>query len=294
MEMEGGAADGGPAAVPSARIKPRRVWLAALLAVAATPLGHLYVGRPWRGLALFAALAVLGVGSGFLTLATGPLGFAAMIVLGAGSRVLFAVDAAQLARREGRAYALRGCNRWWSYVAATGLLLLSSVALRASLLQSFRIPMASMAPTLLPGDFVLTDKLTYHWRAPRRGELAVFVYPEDMQRLFVKRVVGLPGETVEIREKSVVINGKPLDEPYASFVDGRDGPMRSVRDNLAPLTLRPNQYFMLGDNRDRSYDSRFWGPLTGDLIVARAGAIYFSFDAEKSEVRWDRLGQRVE
>jgi signal peptidase I len=143
--------------------------------------------------------------------------------------------------------------------------------------------------------------------AVRRGEVVVFKYPEDPGRDFIKRVIGLPGETLEVQAKQVYINGQPLTEPYTHFLEpagafgGRAGETTSadVRERFGPVRIPAGQYFVMGDNRDNSQDSRYWGFLPRDYIKGRALVIYWSFDTARdlnvfSSVRWGRLLRQIE
>jgi signal peptidase I len=186
---------------------------------------------------------------------------------------------------------------------------------RTFVFQAFKIPTGSMEPNLLVGDHLIVNKMIFAptvsgverallpGRAIRRGDVVVFKYPEDPERDFIKRVIGLPGDRVEVRQKRVYVNEKPLQEPYVHYADGPPGigPLRSddVREAYGPVTVPQGQYFMMGDNRDNSQDSRFWGYLPQHYLKGQALFIYFSF-AEAgslsrffSDVRWSRIGGRV-
>ena len=186
---------------------------------------------------------------------------------------------------------------------------------RTFVFQAFKIPTGSMEPNLLVGDHLIVNKMIFAptvsgverallpGRAVRRGDVVVFKYPEDPERDFIKRVIGLPGDRVEVRQKRVYVNEKPLQEPYAHYLDGPPGTgsLRSddVREAYGPVTVPHGQYFMMGDNRDNSQDSRFWGYLPQHYVKGQALFIYFSF-AEAgslsrffSDVRWGRIGGRV-
>ena len=186
---------------------------------------------------------------------------------------------------------------------------------RTFVFQAFKIPTGSMEPNLLVGDHLIVNKMIFAptvsgverallpGRSVRRGDVVVFKYPEDPERDFIKRVIGLPGDRVEVRQKRVYVNEKPLLEPYAHYLDGPPGTgsLRSddVREAYGPVTVPQGQYFMMGDNRDNSQDSRFWGYLPQHYIKGQALFIYFSF-AEAgslshffSDVRWGRIGGRV-
>lgn len=200
------------------------------------------------------------------------------------------------------------------YAEAFVVALLIALVVRTFVVQAFKIPSGSMETTLLVGDHIFVNKFLYGYHIPytngrvlefskpKRGDIIVFVFPEDPKKDFIKRVIGVPGDTVEIREKQVILNGMPLEEPYTRYADGRkiDGFVRT-RDNMPPLTIPPGRYFVMGDNRDRSYDSRFWGFVDEDAILGKAMFIYFSIDWSlgihwyqvwryPELVRWDRIG----
>ncbi len=128
----------------------------------------------------------------------------------------------------------------------------------------------------------------------KRGDVIVFKYPEEPERDFIKRLIGLPGETVELREKKVYINGKPLDEPYVHFLqppgsasEYHEVTSYDVRERYGPVTVPPRQYFMMGDNRDNSQDSRYWGFLPRENIKGKALFIYWSYEAGREEYQED-------
>jgi signal peptidase I len=177
--------------------------------------------------------------------------------------------------------------------------------IRTFAVQAFKIPTGSMKENLLIGDHLLVNKLVYSpsagpledrimgKRPIRRGDVVVFKFPEDPTRDFIKRVIGLPGETVEIRNKQVFIDGKPIVEPYVHFIeqplrpDDPEYALRSdsIRDNWGPQTVPAGQLLVLGDNRDNSRDSRFWGFLPEDQVKGRALLVYWSYDARDDEYR---------
>jgi signal peptidase I len=134
----------------------------------------------------------------------------------------------------------------------------------------------------------------------RRRDVLVFKYPEEPDRDFIKRVIGLPGETLEVREKKVYINGSPLDEPYAHYLapaadesQYREVTSFDVRERYGPVTVPPNQYFMMGDNRDNSQDSRYWGFLPRENIKGRALIIYWSYEADRQDYQEEGAGATI-
>jgi signal peptidase I len=160
--------------------------------------------------------------------------------------------------------------------------------------QAFKIPSGSMEDNLLTGDHIIVNKFIYApplpvlkglvpLRDPRRGDVIVFRYPEQPQIDFVKRVVGLPGETVLIRDKQVFIDGKELPEPYVMFTDRQTQRPRDPqhRDHFGPFKVPAGEYFAMGDNRDNSHDSRFWGTVPRAMIKGRAFMVYWSYELQE-------------
>ena len=181
---------------------------------------------------------------------------------------------------------------------------------RTWVFQAFKIPTGSMEPNLLIGDHLIVNKMVFSpavtflergllpRREIRRGDIVVFKYPEEPERDFIKRVIGLPGERLELRRKTVYINGEPLTEPYAHLAEPASqsaGVTGDLREFYGPVTVPAGQYFMMGDNRDFSQDSRYWGLLPAHYVKGKALFIYFSFEEGSSltnvlqGTRWDRL-----
>jgi len=174
--------------------------------------------------------------------------------------------------------------------------------------QAFKIPTGSMEPNLLVGDHLLVNKFIFGptltsverailpMRKVERGEVLVFKFPEQPDRDFIKRVIGLPGETLELRDETIYINGAPLVEPYAHYqvipaqAAGSEG--GDVRRKYGPVTIPEGHYFMMGDNRDDSQDSRYWGFLPATYVKGRALFIYWSFDGPQG-TRWGRMFHQI-
>jgi signal peptidase I len=188
------------------------------------------------------------------------------------------------------------------YTEAIIIAVVLTLFVRAFVVQAFRIPTGSMMDTLLVGDFLFVNKFVYgakipftdsrlpSLRGPQRGDIIVFKYPGDLKRDFIKRCVAVGGQTVAIRSKVVYIDGVPLDEPYIIHTDARVFPKEiSPRDNMDPVYVPEGYVFMMGDNRDNSHDSRFWGPLDEELVKGKALILYWSWNNEKHVPRFDRL-----
>lgn len=178
--------------------------------------------------------------------------------------------------------------------------------IRTFIVQAFKIPSGSMKETLLIGDHILVNKFIYGVKipflqkiiipvkTPRRGDIIVFRFPEEPEKDFIKRVIGIPGDVVEIKSKQVYINGKPLNHDFGMHTDPRVIPgMLQPRDNYGPKTVPENSYFVLGDNRDHSYDSRFWGFVDLQAVKGKAFMIYWSWDKQDFGVRWGRIGDTI-
>ena len=180
------------------------------------------------------------------------------------------------------------------YLEAIVIAVILALFVRTWMVQAFTIPTGSMEHNLLVGDYLLVNKFVFgpalsdaeQSVLPKtevaRGDIVVFKFPLDPKRDFIKRIIGLPGETLEVRDKQVHINGVALDEPYLAEHARRLGPGEEAvngRDNHGPVTIPDGHYFAMGDNRDDSEDSRFWGPLPVDHIKGKAVVIYWSYDA---------------
>jgi signal peptidase I len=164
---------------------------------------------------------------------------------------------------------------------------------RNHFIRFYKFPSTSMEPTVLMGDHILVDRRE-QVRNPRRGDLIVFKYPKDASKEFMQRVVAVGGDTIEIRNKQLIVNGYPVKESYVLYVDQFAIPAtQSPRDNFGPFTVSANSFFVLGDNRDRSLDSRFFGVVDKSKIMGTVKGIYWSWDSQESSVRWERIGKQV-
>jgi signal peptidase I len=204
------------------------------------------------------------------------------------------------------------------YLQTIIIALILALLIRAFVVQAFKIPSGSMIPTLLIGDHILVTKFTYdvkipiplldidiplwHRHNPERGDIIVFKYPLNPKQDFIKRVIGIPGDKVLIRNKKVYVNGKELSEPYVQHTDPRIlSPEVSPRDNLGPIEVPPHSLFVMGDNRDESYDSRFWKFVDISTVKGKALIIYWSWNANghmslnpnEFFIRWNRIGHLI-
>jgi len=193
------------------------------------------------------------------------------------------------------------------YAESILIAVLLAMVIRTYLIQAFKIPSGSMEDTLAIGDHLLVNKFIYGTklpfsnkrvltlRDPRRGDVIVFEYPEDPSKDFIKRVIGTPGDVVEGKDKKVYVNGKPYENPHEIHKEKDVIPKEmNPRDTFGPVKVPPNSYFMMGDNRDRSYDSRFWGFVSRDKIKGLAFIKYWSWDKDKFMPRFGNIGKLID
>ena len=207
-------------------------------------------------------------------------------------------DAIYTARKFKTEYSLKKCNKLIIYLGVIVLVFLANTTIsdyvKNNYVQAYKIPASSNEPTLLIGDHIVVDRRVPS-RNPKRGSLIVFEFPEDPKKDFVKRVVAISGDTVEIRDKLLIINGEPIKETYVIYHDTTVfSASQNPRDNIGPITVPKNACFVLGDNRDKSYDSRFWGFVDNAKIKGIVKSIYWSWDNQKATVRWNRIGETVQ
>lgn len=199
--------------------------------------------------------------------------------------------------------------------------------IRSFIIQPYRVPTGSLEPTVLPGDFIAVKQFSYGLRLPvinqkivsvrnpKRGDIALFYYPVDTSKLFVKRVIGLPGDHIVYKDKTLTINGKPMIQQYigkainieedgTSEVDQRIENLDGIKHNIfvKPYVIDPvdidvvvpaGHYFMMGDNRDDSDDSRSWGFVPDRNLIGQAFGIWMSWDSQDHRIRWNRVGKAV-
>lgn len=166
-----------------------------------------------------------------------------------------------------------------------------AMIIRAFFLQAYKIPSGSMLNTLLIGDHLLVNKVAYLFSKPKRGDIIVFEYPLEPEKDFIKRVIAIPGDRIKMVNKKVYLNGQPLNEPYVRYESEMVFPeYMNPRDNFEEITVPEGYYFVMGDNRDASFDSRFWGFVPEKSIKGEALIIYWSWSfGDKVEFRFNRL-----
>jgi signal peptidase I len=192
------------------------------------------------------------------------------------------------------------------YIEAILIALLLALFIRTFVVQAFKIPSGSMLNTLLIGDHILVNKFIYGikdpfsgntWipvKKPGRGDVVVFKYPLNPSQDYIKRVIGTEGDQIEIKNKKVYVNGEPQDDSYAIFLDSKIRPAGELgRDNMELKTVPANSLFVMGDNRDNSYDSRFWNFVDLKAVKGKAFIFYWSWDKKNFSVRWNRIGHLI-
>ena len=190
------------------------------------------------------------------------------------------------------------------YLEAAAIAILLALFIRAFVVQAFKIPSGSMIPTLLIGDHILVNKFIYGIKNPftddtlvpisnpKRKDVIVFEYPVNPSQDFIKRVIGVGGDRIRIIDKQVYVNGKPLKVANTIFLDKRIIPGRmQPRDNFGPVVVPKDSLFVMGDNRDNSDDSRYWGFVNLKEVKGKAFMIYWSWDSDDFSVRWNRIGK---
>ena len=189
------------------------------------------------------------------------------------------------------------------YTESIIIAILIAVFIRTFIICAYKIPSRSMVQTLLVGDHILVNKFLYGVkipllrntiipvREPKRGEIVVFIFPNDRSKDFIKRVIGIGGDTIEIKNKKIFNNGKEYSDSYGIYSDNIIYPATmQPRDNYGPVTVPKNSIFVMGDNRDESLDSRFWGFVDLKDVEGKAFIIYWSWNHEDHNLRWQRLG----
>jgi signal peptidase I len=343
--------------------KRRAPWLAAFLSLYMPGLGQIYNGQGKKGLfilLLAQPILWLTVVVIILFLHIAPLNIMVPMLIVLGIYLYVPIEAFLTARRLGSYYPLKSYNRWYVYLAVCLVAGFAGQALaalvRSSVIQTFKIPSGAMERTILVGDHIVVNKLLYRSAPPERFNIIVFQYPWEKERDFIKRVIALPGDRVEIRNQQVFVNDQALHEPYAQYMAARtwnrkfgplivpkkgdiveirqdgylylnelklhiplgryyprdDGPAMTgfkvfygslfpIGTTLAkptgPLVVQHDYYFTLGDNRDNSKDSRYWGFVEETLIKGKVTVIYWSWNRYAlgvRKVRWGRIGMRLD
>lgn len=284
----------------------RRIWLSVLLTLLGPGLPIIYCGKLKLGIivesASFVFLLLVLLIRGTILNITGFIVFFTLVIL---LSVFYLVFNIMYTIRSNKMNYPRVGKTWlWImsvFVAPYILWSFVSFLLDPYFAEIYAIPATSMEPSLLVGDRLVASK-HIDLEKLKIGDVVIFKWPIDPTQNYVKRVIGKEGDKITITRKQVYLNGAKLEEPYAKFFDSRELPFyersgfwgMGVRDNMPEIEVPENAYFVLGDNRDNSADSRYWGFLPESLVIGQARYICFSWDSEKSRVRWDRIGKRLD
>lgn len=271
--------------------KIRLPWLAGLLSLITPGLGQLYCGRAYRALLIFAYI-IIGYNSIlylFFWNDIKPFNVIIPILFLLSIYPLSIGDAFLLAKKQTN-FHLSIYNKWYIYILYSFIFAITYIftSFFADRYEAYKNPAESMEDTLLVGDYFFGDKKAYIETSPERGDIVLFIYPKDQVTKYIKRCVALPGDTVFIKDRIVYVNGIQREEPTTvKFINPNIQPRmaggRNSMDNFGPIVIPENSYFMMGDNRDNSYDSRGWGTVPRELIIGKAKTIHWSAD-------WNRIG----
>ncbi len=287
---------------------PRRPWLAALMSLLGGPVGQIYAGRFRRSLVLWIAggvlLPIFAIAA--VSLPTGRMGLTLILLSAIGFPILLAVDAFLVAKRR-RDVPLARYQRWWVYLLAIIAFCIGNTfvanVIRTYGVEALVVPVRSMSPTILPGDRMLVDKF---WRQPdrlRRNDVVVFRSEGPGSSLFVMRLVGLPGDVIEIVEEKILLNGNEWPDPHASVDPNL--PSYPGLANYGPIQIPSDTFFVLGDNRRMAKDSRIMGPISFSDLHGIVRMIYWARERrfpdpgdtsnyETGPVVWSRIGARLD
>ena len=260
---------------------------------------------PKRGLMLFGIWSFWAILCSIILLAVPDIFIIIIFLIGGFAFFVFCmVDAFSIAKRKKQNYEPAKYNRWFVYVGYFVILSLISALLSAGVkTNAFNITSGSMEPALLVGDSILVNEVIYGVKIPllrktiipvtdpKRDDLVVFIYPEDRSMTLIKRVIGVAGDKIEIVNKKIFINDKAYKDSYGVFKDSNVLPQSvEPRDNFGPVTVPENSIFVMGDNRDESLDSRYWGFVDLQDVEGKAFIIYWSWDSDIHKPRWERFG----
>lgn len=201
-------------------------------------------------------------------------------------------------------------SKWREYTESIIIAVVIALFVRSVFIQAYKIPSGSMEPTLLVGDHLLVNRLSYVVKVPyfdnviytlgkpKRGDIIVFRYPENPKVDYIKRVIAVEGEMIEIKNKTIYINGIKKPDSWGRHIDNQLIPREiAPRDNFGPYTVPKDAVFAMGDNRDNSQDSRFWGPVRKEHLVGKALILYFSWNHNTTDpfefIRWSRIGHLI-
>lgn len=288
-------------------ISPRDPRIAALLSLICPGLGQQYAGDIVRGVVLYSALIIISWLSAILFMIIGSRISIALFSVPVIGFLFVAYDAYRCAATQRKDYKLRWYNRTGVYGAVFVLLLvtvnpLMDLIVGSSIVRAYAVYSNSMSPSILKNDLLLVNKLAYKTSRPKRGDIALVVFDKNKKANLTKiiddelirRVIAVPGETVEIRGKDVLVNGQKLQEPYAYYDTAVVAMGNSAEENkLGPVKVPDGQYFVLGDNRNYSIDSRLLGFIEEKRLAGKVTKVFWSWNLDNNSIKWERTGMPV-
>lgn len=286
--------------------KKRKWWMAGLLSYLVPGLGQFYNGDALRGLFFFCIYSLWGsiifnIALHIMKADFPGISFVGLLILlfmTFGFLVFIIIDAIRQAKGMTGEHPYKNYDRLYYYVLAilitSGITYSTKMVLNENIIKAYKIPTNSMMPTLLPGDYLLSNRSYYCANNVDRGDLIIFQNPENVNLEFIKRVIGLPGDTLEVKNQIVFINGTQLDENYL-LPENKEDPGLEMRApaNFGPIYVPAENYFVLGDNRGNSYDSRHFGMINRGLIKGKPSLIYISFKSDFPFIRFGRIGKKL-
>lgn len=314
--------------------KRRRWWLSGLLGIMVPGLGQVYNGQETKGLLYYVALSVWGgiFMSSFYYLIKPPATFGHIVIIGLMALVslvfwlIIVFEAILSAKRISNNYVLKRFNRWYIYIIIIVIIQLvdisvEAVIVRNTIFKAFKVPAGSMMPTIYVGDHFICDLSYYHLNNPARGDIIIFKWPVNESIFYIKRIIGAPGDTIQIIDDDLYINNEKTELDYIGKYVGDDGKGSEIyketygnssyqileqikkHENYGPVKIPEGEYFVMGDNRDNSNDSRYWGMVKRHQIYGRPVFIYFSWDikipawkiiSRLTSIRFSRIGDILE
>lgn len=288
--------------------KPRKWWISGLLSIFRPGLGQIYNGQGRKGI-IFLVIGIIIIPFLSFKILSGYPSQAPLQAMGMQmsiSAIFFLLvisDAIFYSFKQRHHYYLKTYNKFFVYAAVflCGLLVFALVpslnvtpgTIKENYMQAYKIPSRSMVPTLLPGDFILVDR-RLPARQPARGDVIVFRFPNDETKEFIMRVVAFGGDTVEVQDKMLYVNNIVVNNIPVVYQDPEVAPAASSpRDNFGPVAVPEGAFFVMGDNRDRAFDSKFFGFVDQSKIKGTARQIYWSLDPDVLAFRWERIGQGI-
>jgi signal peptidase I len=282
-------------------MKKRKPFLAAILSLLFPGVGQIYNGQLRKAIIFIFISLFLPSLLYFTGLQYSFYGLVFIGIISVGFFYFYVVIDAVLVSRQVKETVLKPYNRWFIYIAFAVVSLLISefntsefIGYAVRGIKAFKNPTSGMEQTMLVGDHFYVNLKAYKDKLPANGDVIVFRYPEDTTKNFIKRVMAAEGDTIEIQNKKVIVNGKAIDDTHASFQDKKIIPaLEQPRDNMKAVKVPAGTIFVLGDNRDMSSDSRHWGFLEKKHIIGKVLYVYWSWDKKAGEIRWDRIGHVI-